>query len=222
MADTQFVTLALPEPTAAGTVKAPTLPPETAGDLIPVVSNLRYATDLVHAKSVEVQAQSVELGRKAYSLHLAERTATRERQAVKSLLDDIAATGLSWTLMSRIFGVSVPAIRKWRLGEGASPENRHAVARLAALLDLLDDQFMVEDPAAWLEIPLAETHRTVADIFIAGRDGLVLDYASRWIPTPEALLDEFDPAWREAEAAREYETFDAPDGGVGIRRRAGK
>jgi len=212
---TQLFRPDVPAPTAAGTVSEPALPPATAGELIPGVASLRYKTDLVHTGVVQ-------LNREVYTLHLSERTADRERQGVQSLLEDITASGLPWTLMSRILGVSVPAIRKWRLGEGASPGNRRAVAHLAALLDMLADQFMIEDPAAWLEIPLAGTPRTLADMFTASREDLVLEYAAGWKTTPEALLDEFDPTWRQSESAREFETFDAADGGIGIRRRAGK
>jgi hypothetical protein len=211
----QLIRTDVPAPTAAGTVHEPALPPATAGELIPVVASLRYRSDLVHTDAIQ-------LNRDVYTLHLSERTASRERQAVRTLLDDITASGLSWTLVARILGVSVPAIRKWRLGEGASPANRHAVARLAALLDMLAEQFLIEDPAAWLEIPLAGTPLTLADVFTANRDDLVLEYAAGWIASAEALLNEFDPTWREAENAREFETFQAPDGGIGIRLRAGK
>lgn len=209
---TQLIAPEVPTPTAGGTVSGPALPPATAGALIPEVSLVRYETELV-------RSDAAKLGRRVYSKHLAERAAEREHQAVQTLLGSIADTGLSWRLMSQILGVSVPAIRKWRLGEGASPENRRSVARLAALLDVLNDQFMIEDPGSWLEIPLAGTTRTLADIFAAQRDDLVLEYAAHWIPTAEDLLDEFAPAWRD-EAPREFETFDAPDGGIGIRRRA--
>jgi hypothetical protein len=122
--------------------------------------------------------------------------------------------------MARILGVSVPAIRKWRLGEGTSPDNRHAVAELAALLEMLDEQFMIEDPAAWLEIPLAGTARTVADVIASNRLDLVFDYASTWIASPQQLLDRFAPEWRDELAAKEYETYLAPDGEIAIRRRS--
>ena len=214
MADSQqLMKPEVPQATAADMVSEPEVPQATAGDLIPAVSTLWYQTDLVHSDATQ-------LGRDVYMLNLSERTAMRERQAVRSLLQDITNTGLSWRLMSRVIGVSVPAIRKWRLGEGSSPESRHVVARLAALLDMLQDQFMIDDPAAWLEIPLAGTPRTLADVFASRRDDLVLKYAARWIASPEALLDEFEGTWRQTDSAREFETFDAPDGGVGIRRKA--
>jgi len=211
----QLVEPEVPAPTAAASVPERPMPRGTAGELIPAVSNLRYRSDLIHTDVTE-------LGQEVYLLNLAERTAQQERRGVRTLLEAITAAGLSWTLMSRILGVSVPAIRKWRLGEGASPESRHAVAELAALLEMLDEQFVIEDPAAWLEIPLAGTARTLADVLAAGHQDLVLEYACRWISSPQQLLDRFDPSWRETESRREFETFVASDGAVAIRRRGGK
>jgi hypothetical protein len=202
---------AMDRPTAAGAVSEPATPPATAGELIPRVSALRYQADTVNGDVVQ-------LARDVYVLNLGERTTERERQSVRSLLQILADQGFSWSMMSRTLGISVPAIRKWRLGEGASPQNRHAVARLVALVDMLSDQFMIEDPAAWLEIPLAATRRTLADVFASGRVELVLEYAGRWIVSPEQVLDGFDSDWRATEAAREFETFVAADGDLGIRR----
>jgi hypothetical protein len=202
---------AIDRPTAASAVPERAAPPATAGELIPQVSALRYQADTVNGDVVE-------LARDVYVLNLGERTTERERQSVRSLLQVLAEQGLSWSMVSRTLGVSVPAIRKWRLGEGASPQNRHSLARLVALIDMLSDQFMIEDPAAWLEIPLAATRKTLADVFAAGRVALVLEYAGRWVASHEQVLDEFDPNWRAGEAAREFETFVAADGDLGIRR----
>lgn len=204
----------LDRPTAADSVRAPVVPPATA-ELIPQVSALRYRADLVNADLVS-------LGRDVLQLNLDERTTARERESVQSLLEVLSKGGVAWSLLARMLDVSVPAIRKWRLGQGASPENRHGLARLAALLDMLDEQFMIKDPAAWLEIPLGSTHRTLADAYAADRVDLILDYAGRWIASPNRVLDELEPRWRETEAARQFETFVAADGDLGIRRIPGK
>jgi hypothetical protein len=47
---------------------------------------------------------------------------------------------------------------------------------------------------------------------------LILEYAARWIATPEDVLDKFEPQWRAARAGRAFETFVAPDGEISIRR----
>ena len=202
---------AIDRPTAAGAVAEPFAPPATAGELIPHVSALRYRVDTVNGDVVQ-------LARDVYGLSLGERTTDRERQSVRSLLQALSEQGLSWSMVSRALGISVPAIRKWRLGEGVSPQNRHSLARLVALVDMLSDQFMIEDPAAWLEIPLVDSRRTLADVYAAGRVELVLEYAGRWIASPEQVLDGFEPGWREGAPPREFETFVATDGNVGIRR----
>lgn len=201
---------ALDTPTAAATVREPAAGPATAEELIPRVSALRYEADSVNGDVIAP-------ARDVYVLNLAEGTTERERQGITSLLQALTDRGFSWSMISKMVGVSVPAIRKWRLGEGASPENRHALARLVALVDMLSDQFMIEDPAAWLEIPLANVHTSLTDVYAGGRVELVLEYAARWIASPEDVLDKFEPRWRE-NRFRAFETFMAPDGEVSIRR----
>ncbi len=199
------------QPTAAESVAVPSLPPATAQQLIPRVSNLRVRADAVNSTAAFLHHE-------VYSLHLGERTAALEHKSVQSLIESLADKGLAWSDMASMLGVSVPAIRKWRQGEGATPANRNAVAQLAALLDVLDTQLMIEDPAAWLEIPLAGTRTTLADIYVAGRLDLILDYAIGWLRPADKLLDAFAPGWRATEAKKEFETFVAGDGQLGIRR----
>jgi len=207
----QLRTTALDRPTAASAVPELQAPPAPAEQLIPRGSALRYEADTVNGDTVE-------LARKVYLLSLAQRTTEREREGVRTLLQALSEKGFSWSMTSRMLGVSVPAIRKWRLGEGASPENRHSLARLAGLVDMLADQFMIEDPTAWLEIPLAGVRTSLADVYAGGRVELILEYASRWIVSPEQVLDEFNPQWRAGRDAREFETFTAADGEISIRR----
>ena len=187
-------------------------PHATAEALIPESSQLRYEVSDLHDETTR-------LSRAVYVAYLNERTTRCEQMKVQTLLQMLVATGLSWTTLARALGVSVPAIRKWRLGEGVSPENRHAVARLPqALLEILEQQLHIEDPASWLEIPLAGTRTTLADIYARGREDLVIDYASTWISTAQELLDQTDPWWRAKTASREFETFESPDGEMALRR----
>lgn len=195
-------------PTAAH-VAVPTSPPATAEALISQVSHLRYRVDLV-------TDDVTSLGREVYGLGHAERTAVRERQSAQTLLEDLARRGLGWSSIARLVGVSVPAVRKWRLGEGASPENRQFLAKLAGLMDMLEEQFMIEDPAAWLEIPLPDGH-TLVDVVARGRVDIVLEYAAGWIRTPSELLDQVGPGWRASGSKSEFETFIAADGQPAIR-----
>lgn len=77
---------------------------------------------------------------------------------------------------------------------------------------------MIEDPAAWLEVPLADTQLTLLDVASSGRIDLVIDYAGTKIRSAAELLDEFDPQWHDA-VQSSFETFVAPDGQLAIRRR---
>ncbi len=113
------------------------------------------------------------------------------------LLDELAATrGLAWVQIARLVGVSVPALRKWRLGETVSPDNRRELARLAEFFGMITSA-PIGDPAAWLELRLAEeTTLTGLDIYAARRADLLLELAFGHI-TAARLLEEFDPQWRE-------------------------
>src|SRR5438105_10909217 len=137
-------------PTAANVVETPSAPPTTAAQLIPEVSLLRYRAD-------NVNSNVASLGREIYALNLRERTTTHEKQSVRALLELLARKGVGWSELSKMLGVSTPAIRKWRQGEGGWPANRHALSEIAALIEMLGDQFMVDDPVSWLEIPIAGT-----------------------------------------------------------------
>lgn len=196
--------------TAVDAVAVPAPPPATAQQLIPRVSNLRYRVSDLHSDTTS-------LSREVLVTALKEQTAALEQQSAQSLIEHLADDGVGWSAIAHMLGVSVPAVRKWRNGEGASPANRSAAAQLAALLDLLSEQFIIDDPASWLEIPLGGTPRTLADIYAAGRTDLILDYASGWLRPAEKLLDAFAPEWR-GEPKREFETFTAADGQLGIRR----
>ena len=114
-------------------------------------------------------------------------------------------------------GVSVPALRKWRAGEGVSGDNRREVARLAALCGWLDEYF-ITDVASWFEVPLADGVRvTPATIYKAGRVDLVLDYAAHRL-APERVLDAYEPAWRDSLRSR-FEVFEAEDGNFSLRKK---
>ncbi len=198
-------------PTAAQFIEEPATPRATAA-LIPQVSTLRYRVDTT-------RDEVVSLDRTVFQLDLRERAAAWERQSTFSLLETLQRRwGLAWSMIAKMLGVTVPALRRWRRGEASSPAHRAALAQLGALMEMLEEHFMIEDPASWLEIPLASTVTTLADVYAIGRLDLVLEYAGRRITTPEAVLAQLDPDWRVT-MRREFEVFVAPDGGTAIRRR---
>jgi hypothetical protein len=149
--------------------------------------------------------------------NLKSRTSAKARSSAQDLLNQLADRGYSWSMIARLTRVSIPGLRKWRLGEHPSGENRRKIAELAALTDFLEE-YLISDVPGWLEMPLdANVSVTCADICMGGRVDLVLDYAANRVSDPHALLDAFDPKWRVK--TNEYEVFQAPDGSPSIRRR---
>src|SRR5207244_3710604 len=100
----------------------------------------------------------------------------------------------------------------------STPENRAQLALVVALLNTLDYQFMIEDPASWLGIPLAGTQYSLMDLVAGGRVDLVLDYAARRLELPERVLDRWMPNWRE-QYPDGFETFVDSEGHRGLRVR---
>ena len=138
----------------------------------------------------------------------------------RSLLSILADHGMAWRDIARLVGVSVPAIQKWRRGEGITGQNRLRLAGVVALLECLTEK-MVNEPISWLEMPVVSNVSVNAmDLLIADRYDLVLELAS---DEPDlnadrlGVLDEFDPHWRESRVDSEFEVFEAPDGYLSIR-----
>jgi transcriptional regulator with XRE-family HTH domain len=126
---------------------------------------------------------------------------------------------MSWSDIASWAGVSVSAVRKWRKGEAATPENRSRLAKIAALLDWLTE-YMIEDPAQWLEmefaLPVGYSIRPL-DLLLEGHFGSLLDIAAGRA-TPEQELDRLEPGWRDSRRS-DFEVFEAGDGQRAIRAR---
>ena len=113
-------------------------------------------------------------------------------------------------------GVSVPAMQKWRRGEKASGDSRQKGASLLAACDLIRDHYMVEDIAAWVEMPLVKrVPITPIDLYADDRADLVFAFASGQ-EDPEALMSQFDPDWRDRYQS-DFETYVASDGNHSVR-----
>ncbi|MHB8189649.1 MAG: hypothetical protein ACYDHP_04360 [Ferrimicrobium sp.] len=142
----------------------------------------------------------------------------KAKKSVRSLLEELSTErGMSWRDISRLIGVSVSAVRKWRQDGASQPENRLALARLAAFLDLLEG-LLVQDPAAWLELPVIEGFTVCyLDLYEAGRPELILDILNQRL-SPTAALDIMNPNWRTCYTS-DFEVFEATDGNLSIRLR---
>lgn len=144
------------------------------------------------------------------------RTLERGRSGVPELLRELAHLGFAWWDVARLFGVSVPAVQKWRRGDHPTGQHRRMVAGLLAACDLVADHYGVQDVASWFEMPMRpDTPVTPIDLWSEGRPDLVLDYASGHTD-PEDLLTTWDERWRERYQS-DFETFRAGDGQLSIR-----
>ncbi len=138
------------------------------------------------------------------------------------LLDELEQLGFARRHVARLIGVSVPTLARWRgvRAQPREPMSADVLDKLAALLDvctLVRNTSFVPDVAAFFETPvLPGTPIRPMDLYAAGRVDLLLDWASRTVQEPAALLSAFDPGWRERYHS-EYEVFEAADGDLAIR-----
>jgi len=148
------------------------------------------------------------------------RAAAKARRSVPDLLRELTEDrGMSWIDTAQLVGVSVSAVRKWRKGGDATADSRLGLARLAAMLDLLEE-LAVADPAQWMEIPLplppGYTIRPVDLYKLGGLVGILSIASNR--QDPEEVLDETTPGWRD-ELRSDFEVVTAPDGLPALQRR---
>jgi len=155
-----------------------------------------------------------------YGERLAQARAAHSRRDPAQLLTDLSCTwGMTWVDIARIVGVSVPAIRKWRISaSNASPENQSRLAALVGFLEVLNEVLGGAAPASWLALPLVERYSvTPRHILDETTAAALLDYAAGNI-TAVDLLDRIDANWRSTYRS-EYEVFTADDGNPALRRR---
>ncbi len=200
-----------PPVTGSSGVELPALPSQTMASITRQFGILRDETSTLDADVVGGH-------RTAQRLSLELRAREWARRDVPRLLRELSSQrGLGWSDIARLVGVSVQALRKWRRGEPVTGEHRLAVARLAAFLDLLEDE-LIDDPAGWLEMPLVAGYLPrYLDLYRAGRIDLLFELAGLRV-TPEQALDELAPDWRQR-LRLESEVFEAGDGHLSIRRR---
>ncbi|OZE89943.1 hypothetical protein CH298_13235 [Rhodococcoides fascians] len=155
-------------------------------------------------------------------LELDQRTSERAKSLPSAGLDTLSDLGFAWRDVAALMGVSVAAVNKWRKGEGITGPNRLKLAKLLALLDMLEVR-LVAEPASWLEMPIHEgVSVSPIDLLTANRYDLVLEYANHTTGAGDyqAILDEFNPNWREDSVDETFETFVDSEGIVAIRPKA--
>lgn len=189
---------------------------------IPLTSSRLADVQDVHRQVRALVPRTAELRRREL---LTDWESQQHIQALKDatqLLAEIADYGMAWRDVARLVNVSVPAVQKWRRGDGMTGENRFRLAGVLALLVCLENK-MVNQPVSWLEMPvLRDVSVSAMDLIAADRYDLVLELAAD-VTADEGqriqALDEFDPAWRATRVDEKFEVFEAEDGILSIRPR---
>jgi transcriptional regulator with XRE-family HTH domain len=207
-------------------IKQPTRTGTSAGDVkdyaLPVIG-----TRTLSNKADDIRTRADEVGDQAHDLHDRVRaqnldvwTCNKSRHEVSTLLEELAyQRGMAWTHIAEIADVSVSAVRKWRKGNDASPESRGKLAKFAALLDLLETEVGIEDPATWMEMELplgAGYYIRPLDLYLSDQVIAIFDIAEQRRPV-DYVLDDIRPGWRDTRS--KFEVFEDTDGMRSIRVR---
>lgn len=165
-----------------------------------------------------LREQSETLHQSLQDYDLNDRAAIKARRGAPDLLDELYSDrGLGWGEIAQSVGVSLSAVRKWRNQGDCVAENRLALARVAAMLDLVEEAFVV-DPGGWLLTPLVGDYTVrYLDLVSAGRYDLVLDSAFQR-KTATQVMDDFDTDWRSTRR-RKFDLVVDDDGVRSLRRK---
>ena len=143
------------------------------------------------------------------------KTDEKTKASVLELLVELTeAHGLGWSDIGRLVGVSVPAIRKWRLGGDASSANHVALARLAAFMEMLQESG-ISDATTWLTLPFDEVEVSKVQIYRQGDSAgaaALLAFAKGHIVRDDVLAKV--PV--SAGSAPTSKVVEAPDGNLSI------
>jgi len=181
----------------------------TLDELVEDAGDLRNRVALVGVDASEIHHWFIER-------RLDERASELVKRSASNLLAELSDAGFAWRDIATMVGVSVPAVRKWRLGESPTPEHRLDIARLVALVETLQADHMIEDVAAWMEIPVVQSAPvTKIDLAAARRYQDVADLAGLQ-SSGEQVLDGWLPDWRERYRSQ-FEVFEDSDGDLSIR-----
>lgn len=166
-----------------------------------------------------VKGVATETHQTDYMLQVRFRTSELVGAGGQTLLGVLADMGFAWRDIARMVGVSVPAIQKWRRGEGLTGENARKLARLVAACEVIHKfNPMIADVALWFEAPIVdEAPVTPIDLWASGNQQLVFEHA-RLEVDPLMTMDSFDANWRETYRS-DFETYRAGDGDLSIRMR---
>ncbi len=177
--------------------------------------------EVLHRQVLDLQSNASAMRRQGLVEELEDRQQFVAASSGTNLLEVLSETGFAWRDIARLAQVSVPAVQKWRRGEGMSGTSRYRMAKVAALLDVLANHF-ISEPVSWLEMPVKEgVALSRMDMLAENRFDLVLELVSDDgdPASVDTTLDEFKPDWRKSLIDEDFETFVAADGVVSIRPR---
>lgn len=201
------------------TVTSQELLHEEQEDQTRTARNLAEDAGYLRSRARLVQDEVSVVHNDALDAVLEEATWRQLKREALDLLNELAEKGYAWRDIARVVGVSVPALRKWRLGiTEPSRQHRYKLAQVVALHEELTGSALVDNPPAWLEMSLdAQVPVTGLSLCADGRFDLVLTMAHDH-QTPEEVLDEYIPDWRERYRTG-WEVFEASDGQPAVRAR---
>ncbi|HVF05262.1 MAG TPA: hypothetical protein VNA20_10505 [Frankiaceae bacterium] len=203
-----------PTGTSTGGVSdyAPSAPNETRA--------LSVRADYLRTEVELLGGEVQELHSEVREQDLADRSLEKSKKSVASLLEELSnIRGMGWSDIAKVVGVSVSAVRKWRQGGVASAESRTKLARIAALLDVLEEKGVIEDPAAWMEMDFtldAGYFIRPLDLYLEGHVTELIELAEQRKTTAQ-VLDRVRPNWRQGRS--DFEVIVDDDGERSIRRR---
>ncbi|MDA8118063.1 MAG: hypothetical protein M0000_11925 [Actinomycetota bacterium] len=154
-----------------------------------------------------------------FQVALEARTVKEAKRGHKYLLEQLSELGFGWSDIAKMLGVSVPALRRWRLGDKPTAEHLRHIATLVAFVTMIREDRLVDDVASWMEMPLVDgVPLTSIDMYAKGQLLTVFELASEHL-TPSGALDRIEPGWREKYRS-DFEVYRAEDGQPAIRPRA--
>ena len=106
-------------------IEAPT---RTIREAVEDIGDLRNRAELLVDDSLDLHRSVGQLHSEALDKQLRALANQRVREELSALLEELSNLGFSWRDIARTSQVSVPALRKWRLGAPATGENRKRVA----------------------------------------------------------------------------------------------
>lgn len=197
--------------TAGEKVTQFTQPPATAASPTELTQTIGFGRNQARALTEEYG----NLHKRSLFVEWQVKTAARGKSSPAELLTALADFGFGWRDVARLVGVSVPAVQKWRRGEGVSGESRHKLASLLAACDLVIEHYEVHEVASWFEMPLVTgVPITPMDLYATGQHKLVFEYGGGH-SDPEEVLSEYDPDWREHYRS-DFEVYRSEDGELSI------